>query len=336
MAFPGCRIWLAAAALALSGCAADPYPLAGAAPGGRPASTVSGETPVGKPRPEARTASPAVAEAAALAPERGPRPGGSLRQPADDPAARVVVVRRGDSLSDLSRRHSVNLQALIETNRLEPPYRLEVGQTIVLPPPNIHRIEPGETLYSVSRRFSVDTRSLAVMNGLTRPWKVWPGDEILLPPLARETSRTGLAAGGSAPVRAPASPAAAGAQPAFIWPVPGRVVSGFGLRPDGTRNEGLDLAVADGGEVSAAAGGEVAYAGDDLAGLGNLILIRHEGGWVSAYARLGSPLVKEGDRIRQGQSLARGADGPEGTLHFEIRRSGEPVDPALHLPRRPS
>jgi len=336
VAFPGLRIWLVAAGLGLSGCAADPDPRAGSAPAVRPAPIASGQTPVPRARPEARTASPAVAEAAGLAPERGVRPGGSLRRPPDDPAARRIVVRRGESLSGLSRRHSVSLEALIESNRLEAPYRLEVGQMIVLPPPNIHRIEPGETLYSVSRRFSVDTRSLAVMNGLERPWRVWPGDEILLPPMAREGSRTSLAPGDSARARAPSSPAASGTQPSFLWPVSGPVVSGFGLRADGTRNEGLDFSVPAGGEVLASAGGEVAYAGDDLAGLGNLILIRHEGGWVSAYARLGSPLVKEGDRIRQGQALARGAEGPDGGVHFEIRKGGQPVDPALYLPRRPS
>jgi murein DD-endopeptidase MepM/ murein hydrolase activator NlpD len=294
----------------------------------------------GTARPRTSTpvsASPAVAEAAALPPESGPRPGGARRLPEDDPQARLVIVRRGESLYDISRRHSVNLRALIETNRLSPPYDLEIGRRLYLPPPNVHRIEPGETLYSVSRRFNVDTRSLAVLNGLERPWTVWPGDEILLPPLARDMQRSAVSA--PAPTAAikgasPRASAPSGPRPAFIWPVSGRVLFGFGTRPDGTRNEGLDLLAPKGGEVTAAAEGEVVYVGDDLAGLGNLVLVRHEGGWVSAYARLGEPVVREGQRILQGQILARAPDA--GGVHFEIRKGGDPVDPASLLPSRPS
>jgi murein DD-endopeptidase MepM/ murein hydrolase activator NlpD len=293
----------------------------------------------------------------------------------------------------------VNMRALIETNRLEPPYALDPGEVVYLPPPNVHVVERGETLYSVSRRYNVDTRSLALLNGLSRPWAVWPGDEILLPPLARDDSRrvsvapvsvavnapvkvTPTARGATPPSLKPAAPkppvevatttatavtatdkaisltggsgstvaksepkalktapkqvAETGAGPKdFIWPVSGPVLKGFGSGVDGQRNDGVNIGVAGGTKVKAAADGEVVYAGDELVGFGNLVLIRHFGGWVSAYAHGESLLVKEGDTVKQGQAIATaGATGNASTpqVHFELRKGKQPVDPAEHLP----
>jgi len=322
----------------------------------------------------------AVAEAQALAPQSGARPGGPVVQPKDDPRARAVEVMRGDSLYDISRRYSVNMRALIETNRLEAPYALNPGKVIHLPPPNVHRVERGETLYSVSRRYNVDTRSLALLNGMTRPWTVWPGDELLLPPLARDQGRRtasatvlasatttvttktptapttkptateapiALAPGAKLPPKPAAKPAAKPAEPPkrivettktggeFIWPVSGAVLKGFGTGADGLRNDGVNIGVPAGTKVAAAASGEVVYAGDELVGFGNLVLIRHPGGWVSAYAHAETLLVKEGDEVVQGQPVAEaGATGNAQSpqVHFELRKGKEPVDPTQHLP----
>ena len=121
----------------------------------------------------------------------------------------------------------------------------------------------------------------------------------------------------------------------FIWPVSGTPIKGFGAGADGQRNDGVNIAVPEGADVKAAAGGEVVYAGNELAGFGNLILIRHPGGWVSAYAYSASMAVKEGDVVKQGQTIASaGATGNAGTpqVHFELRKGKQPVDPALYLP----
>ncbi|HVY87507.1 MAG TPA: LysM peptidoglycan-binding domain-containing M23 family metallopeptidase [Hyphomonadaceae bacterium] len=335
----------------------------------------------------------AIDEAKSMQAQAGTRPGGALRQPADNVSARTIRVQDGDTLYDISRRYSVNMRALIETNNLQPPYALPPGSMVRLPPPNIHVIERGETLYSVSRRYNVDTRSLALLNGMSRPWAVWPGDELLLPPLARDQGRMSepvvsqipiaAAAVIAAPIAKPpvgppapsvkpqslaskaAEPVApkadtkakvdvatveppknplakpAASQPApvgshdFIWPVSGTPIKGFGTGTDGQRNDGVNIAVPQGADVKAAAGGEVVYAGNELAGFGNLILIRHPGGWVSAYAYSASMAVKEGDVVKQGQVIASaGATGNASTpqVHFELRKGKQPVDPALYLP----
>ena len=349
---------------------------------------------------------PAVAEAKGVAVQAGPRPGGARRLPADNPSARAIEVQPQDSLYDISRRYAVNLRALIETNGLEPPYMLNAGDTVFLPPPNVHVVQSGETLYSVSRRYNVDTRSLALLNSLGRPWTVWPGDELLLPPLARDQARDPMAApvvvapvvvpvaaaippppapslkpaqpqakqpkavtmdpagpislagaGATAVPKAPSKPAASpppvpAAKPApppvaakstpaggagreFIWPVSGKVLKGFGPGGDGQRNDGVNISGAKGASILAAAGGEVVYAGSELAGFGNLVLIRHPGGWVTAYAHADTMLVQEGDLVKQGQAIATvGSTGNAGApqVHFELRKGKEPVDPSVHLP----
>jgi murein DD-endopeptidase MepM/ murein hydrolase activator NlpD len=120
------------------------------------------------------------------------------------------------------------------------------------------------------------------------------------------------------------------------WPVAGKVISGFGPRPDGTHNDGVNLAAPMGTDIHAAEGGVVAYAGDELKGYGNLVLIRHDNGWVTAYAHADEILVKRGDRIKRGQVIAKAGrtgqvDQPQ--VHFELRQGQKPVDPTPFMER---
>ena len=123
----------------------------------------------------------------------------------------------------------------------------------------------------------------------------------------------------------------------FLWPIEGRVISDFGSKPGGMHNDGINIAVPVGSEVRAAKGGVVAYAGNELRGYGNLVLIRHEDGWMTAYAHNDSLLVAKGDVVRRGQIISR--SGESGRVsrpqaHFEIRRNGEPQDPLRLLTRK--
>uniref|UniRef100_UPI0013C46301 murein hydrolase activator EnvC family protein n=1 Tax=Desertibaculum subflavum TaxID=2268458 RepID=UPI0013C46301 len=120
----------------------------------------------------------------------------------------------------------------------------------------------------------------------------------------------------------------------FTWPVKGRVVSGFGPKPGGQHNDGINIEVARGSPVRAAEAGTVVYAGNELKGYGNLVLIRHAGGWVTAYAHNDEILVRRGAQIGKGHLIAKsGASGGIGSpqVHFEIRKGREPVDPIRYL-----
>ena len=123
----------------------------------------------------------------------------------------------------------------------------------------------------------------------------------------------------------------------FLWPTEGRVISRFGTKPGGTHNDGINIAVPVGTAVRAAQNGVVAYAGNELRGYGNLVLIRHDGGWMTAYAHNDSLLVGKGDVVERGQVISR--SGKSGRVsrpqaHFEIRRDGEPQDPLRLLTRK--
>ena len=123
----------------------------------------------------------------------------------------------------------------------------------------------------------------------------------------------------------------------FLWPAEGRVISGFGSKPGGMHNDGINIAVPVGTEVRAAQNGVVAYAGNELRGYGNLVLIRHTGGWMTAYAHNDALLVGKGDVVERGQVISR--SGKSGRVsrpqaHFEIRRNGEPQDPLQLLTRK--
>ena len=128
----------------------------------------------------------------------------------------------------------------------------------------------------------------------------------------------------------------------FVWPVRGDIVSGFGLKPGGQRNDGINIGGPEGSTVRSAASGEVVYSGNLVPGFGNLVLIKHDSGWVTAYAHLARTAVKIKDRIIQGQEIGAvgrtgGVDQPQ--LHFELRyapspkEKARPIDPALVMPR---
>jgi murein DD-endopeptidase MepM/ murein hydrolase activator NlpD len=120
----------------------------------------------------------------------------------------------------------------------------------------------------------------------------------------------------------------------FMRPVDGKIISGFGPKPDGLHNDGINIKAPRGTAVRAAENGVVAYTGSEMAGYGNLVLIRHEGRFITAYAHLDKILVKRGDVVRAGQSIGTvgssgQVDSPQ--LHFEIRKGTQALDPAKHL-----
>jgi murein DD-endopeptidase MepM/ murein hydrolase activator NlpD len=122
----------------------------------------------------------------------------------------------------------------------------------------------------------------------------------------------------------------------FIWPVHGKIISGFGRRDTGMHNDGINIACEPGTPVKAADGGTVVYDGNELAAYGNLLLVRHSSGFVTAYAHNKRLLVKRGDAVKQGQTIALAGstgdvDRPQ--LHFEIRRGDRAVDPNRYLSR---
>jgi murein DD-endopeptidase MepM/ murein hydrolase activator NlpD len=282
------------------------------------------------------------------------QPRAAAQPPPSRPAASVVAAS-GDTVYDIARRHRVSVRAVIEANGLRPPYRLRAGQRLVLPRPPSHLVIRGDTLYGISRRYRVGMYALARANGLGPPYTILVGQRLRLPggsappsPKARPKPAAAPKAAGAAPpktsarlpapVAKPPPPAVPAPPPSsgkgFIWPVRGKVVSGFGPKAKGLHNDGVNIAAPRGTPVRAAENGVIAYAGNELRGYGNLLLVKHDNGWITAYAHTQELTVKRGQRVKKGQVIARvGSTGNVTTpqLHFELRRGKNAVDPVKYL-----
>jgi len=290
---------------------------------------------------------------------------------ADGPA---ITVQAGETVFGLARRHKVPPRAIIEANNLKPPYRLLVGQRLTIPSGTEHEVRAGETIHTIAARYGGDPYELARINGVRPPYTLKIGEKLMIPNarVASLAPRPGSAPAAErppiegpraptveslappesvAPSPAPPAPdppqaasparapdetvdAAVGGSGRLAWPVRGRVISGYGAKEKGLRNDGINIAAPKGAPIRAAESGTVAYAGNELRGFGNLLLIRHANGLVTAYAHADEILVKRGDTVSRGQIVARvGNTGgvPSPQLHFEVRQGRRAVDPEPYL-----
>src|SRR6266852_4302041 len=270
------------------------------------------------PRPTAVVAAPAVAPAPALA-------AAASRAVAVAAAPTVHVVNHGDTLLSIARRNHVPVAELARANHLEPSTKIRLGMKLTVPGAKTAAVAPAAQPAMAAVGFQ-------------------PGAAVAAP-------ATKMAAAGGAPQSArlaqatatvedaaDATPAkaaeATGALPTFRWPVRGKVITSYGAKTNGKSNDGINLAVPEGTPVKAAEDGVVAYSGNELKGYGNLVLVRHSNGYVTAYAHASELLVKRGDTIKRGQIIAKsGQSGEVGSpqLHFEIRKGSSPVDPLQFL-----
>jgi len=236
------------------------------------------------------------------------------------------VVAAGENLSSIAHRYHKPRAALAKANHIAPDAKLRVGQRLVIPGMKpIAAAAPLNPAPMVQNERPVEPRATAPA--------VPPHQRIA----SNEPAATARTITPTEPTIATESGAgeAAPGSPSFRWPVRGRIISGFGAHPNGQPNDGIDLSVPEGTSVKAADDGVVAYAGNELKGYGNLVLVRHQNGYVTAYAHASELMVKRGDQVKRGQIIAR--SGQTGNvsapqLHFEIRKGKVPVDPIQFLP----
>jgi murein DD-endopeptidase MepM/ murein hydrolase activator NlpD len=289
----------------------------------------------------------------------GPRPEGPAPVVSGGAAVEAepewIKVQPGQTLSGIAHAYHVPMQVIAEANRLLPPYRIEVGRALVIPqagqpagPPasaSLAALQPPKSEeIAVSKRpeaTSLEHTALPPAGNPSVAGVMQPAPPVSAPSVGRDVPHLDAKPAGapSIPAATPEPLAATHERGTFLWPVRGRVVAGYGPGQDGTHNDGINIAAPRGTAVEAADGGVVAYTGNELRGYGNLILVKHPNGWISAYAHCDLILVKRGDKIARGQTIARvGSTGSvaEPQLHFELRRGNHAVDPREFLAPLPT
>jgi murein DD-endopeptidase MepM/ murein hydrolase activator NlpD len=234
-------------------------------------------------------------------------------------AAAVYVVADKDTVESVAQRYGVSSQTIIDRNKLQAPYKLRPGQSLQIP--GAKYVTPQE-----------ERTAAAAPSGAPGPVK-----RDALPPPGEKPSdaKEPAASGQPTPLSPPAREATVAATPPrFEWPVHGKVIAGYGSA-GGQKNDGIDIAAAKGAPVKAADSGTVVYAGNEVKGMGNLLLVSHQGGYITAYGNNDQLLVKKGDTVKRGQEIAKvgtSSGGGDPHLHFEVRRANKTIDPATVLP----
>jgi murein DD-endopeptidase MepM/ murein hydrolase activator NlpD len=294
---------------------------------GVPASAITQVNGVSAVQPGQQIIIPRYAYGMASAPTRAPGPVVAAK-PAIPAAGGVHVVATGETLASVARRYGKTRTEIAHANRFAIDTKVRIGQRLNIPGVVQAKIQtpvgtpakPGEKIAAAQP----------------------PQTQTLQAPKPGAKAAQKLASADPAPSINMVSPAGhiseatppSSAAPSFRWPAHGRVISGFGARNNGQANDGINLSVPEGTSVKAAEDGVVAYAGNELKGYGNLVLVRHSNGFVTAYAHANEVLVKRGESVKRGQIIARaGQTGSVNSpqLHFEIRRGSNPVDPMQFL-----
>jgi murein DD-endopeptidase MepM/ murein hydrolase activator NlpD len=315
-------------------------------------------------RPVASAAAPAPSPVAAAPQAVEAAPARMQQAAAPQASGGVHVVASGETLSSVARQYGTTRTAIASANGISPDTMVRQGQKLSVPGQGQQVASRSTAPAPAAAPVGAQTKMQFVQGPQAhgeKPAQAAPADApqktaALAPqakPSAAPASGSQAPAFAAAPAKAPAAtepadnvktaslkaedpaPAAAPSGPSFRWPVRGRVISAYGSKANGSSNDGVNIAVPEGTEVKASDDGVVAYAGSELKGFGNLVLIRHENGWVTAYAHNSALNVKRGDTVRRGQIIAKsGATGSVSSpqLHFEVRKGATTVNPLEHLP----
>jgi murein DD-endopeptidase MepM/ murein hydrolase activator NlpD len=273
------------------------------------------------PRYNNHAAAPAAAgpstRPAAIAPARPvPQAVGALSN--TSAPGGVHIVAPGETLTRISRIYNKSLTDIARANNIQPHTKLNIGDKIVIPGVRMSSAQKGAPKLAQAKPLANPATKTPAVKQAAAPAEPTQSASVVTPAAETPSAATNSVK------------SAEGAPPSFRWPVKARVIAGFGPKANGQQNDGINLAVPEGTAVKAAEDGVVAYAGSELKGYGNLVLIRHSNGYVTAYAHAKELMVKRGDTIKRGQVIAKSGqtgnvDAPQ--LHFEIRKGPAPMDP---------
>jgi murein DD-endopeptidase MepM/ murein hydrolase activator NlpD len=283
-------------------------------------------------QPGQRLVIPRVQHQMGAAPQASP-PATKLAGPMPAPAGNGAhIVKPGETIYSLARHYRLTPMAIAKANNVGLDHRVKVGDRIIIPgqtsgaprlaaPAPAMQPKPAQPAPKVAAK--PETKSAIKPQSTPKvAQNVAPPSANIVAPAADplpETAPTGTTGNSSISLR---------------WPVRGKVIQGFGPKTSGGQNDGINVSVPEGTPIKAAEDGVVAYAGNELKGYGNLVLVRHSNGFVTAYAHASELSVKKGETIKRGQVIGKAGatgnvSGPQ--LHFEVRKGATPVDPMQYL-----
>lgn len=261
----------------------------------------------------------------AAAPAMAPRPFAAVAAPSS-----FHFVNHGDTLASIARKNHISAAELARVNGLQPSAKLKLGAKLTV---------PGAKTAAIAAPLAPAPVAAAPVAATLQPVAAAPAPTTKMAAVAQPGQSARLAQATTnieeKPAETPAKPAeTTSSLPTFRWPVRGKVITSYGAKTNGKANDGINVAVPEGTPIKAAEDGVVAYSGNELKGYGNLVLVRHSNGYVTAYAHASELLVKRGDPIKRGQVIAKSGQSGEVAspqLHFEIRKGSSPVDPLQFL-----
>lgn len=239
-------------------------------------------------------------------------------------------VNHGDTLASIARKNHISAAELARANGLEPSAKLKLGTKLTV---------PGARTAAVAAPLAPAPVGAAPVAAALQPVAAAPAPTTKMAAVTAAAQSARLAQATANIEEKPGETPAKAAEttsslPTFRWPVRGKVITSYGAKTNGKSNDGINVAVPEGTPIKAAEDGVVAYSGNELKGYGNLVLVRHSNGYVTAYAHASELLVKRGDTIKRGQVIAKSGQSGEVAspqLHFEIRKGSSPVDPLQFL-----
>ncbi len=247
------------------------------------------------------------------------------------PKEGFIIINEEVSIYEIANRFRLIPNDIIEINELTPPYKLHKGQKLFLPYPLIHSVIEGDTLSKLSVQYAVKINDILELNSLNKSKKLFLGQKIKIP-LKRNFDVVGLVIREKKLTLKKAKNLTLKIKdsPKFIWPTKGKLVRKFGTFSDGKQHyDGIDILVNDDEKVIASYDGKVAFVGSRIKSFGNMIILKHDKEWISAYSKISLAKVKEGEVVKKGQIIA--LIKKNNSLHFQIRKSRNPVNPETFL-----
>ena len=243
--------------------------------------------------------------------------------------SKKIKIITGDTLKSVSIKYNISIKEIIRFNKLNPPYVLKPGKSILLPNYIRYKIKKGDTFIKIAKCSMIELEDLKQRNKNLNEKKLRVGKIIKLPYFSKpenckkSVNKNKIKKNKKKVIKK-----------LFKWPISGKVIVTYGVKSAGRRNDGINIKAPVGSPVRAAMSGKVIYKGNELPAWGNLVLVKHKNGWTTAYAHLEKFFVNLGAELKSGDIL--GSVGKTGNvddyqLHFQVRKNSKPLDPLKYL-----